>query len=283
MLSIVLIVLWLGVAGAALIAGLGYYVLPVHERAYSSLAHLYGPAGLVGQGYGVVGSVLIVVGVVSYMARKRLAFLRRVGTLKQWLEVHIFLCTLGPFLVVLHTTFRVVGLVAIAFWSMVVVVASGIFGRYVYARIPKTVNGRFLELEAVRKRLVDLSAAIAARMRVPAAEMEALLAPAGMAESSPSLLAALGHAVQSDFAQRRHLHGVRKYLHARNVPHELHRPVLKLVREQRRLHQQALLLRPFQRMFRYWHVIHLPLAMVMFLVLGVHVFVAILFGYTWIF
>jgi len=36
-------------------------------------------------------------------------------------------------------------------------------------------------------------------------------------------------------------------------------------------------------MFRYWHAFHLPLAILMFVILAVHIAVAILFGYTWIF
>jgi hypothetical protein len=41
------------------------------------------------------------------------------------------------------------------------------------------------------------------------------------------------------------------------------------------------LLKPFQRLFHYWHVLHLPLAIVMFLILAVHVAVALVFGYGW--
>ncbi len=283
MLSIVLAIIWLGVAGTALVSGLDYYLLPMDQRAYSGLASMYSPTGLVGHGFGIVGTFLIVVGVTGYMARKRLAFLAHAGSLKHWLEVHIFLCTLGPFLVLLHTTFKFGGLVSIAFWSMTIVVVSGVFGRYVYARIPKTVNGRFLALDAVRERLSDLSAAIAARTSLPVAELEDVLAPATGVPWTRSLAAALATAVRDDFRQRRHARGVRRYLHARRVPRELQGPVLRLVREQNRLRQRAVLLQPFQRMFRYWHVVHLPLAMVMFLVLSVHVVVAVLFGYTWIF
>jgi hypothetical protein len=39
------------------------------------------------------------------------------------------------------------------------------------------------------------------------------------------------------------------------------------------------LLLPFQRLFRYWHLLHLPLAIVMLLVVVVHLVVAALFGY----
>ena len=283
MLLFVLVVLWVGVAGSALLAGLAYYLLPMDQRAFSHLAPLFAPNGLVGQGFGVVGTVLIIVGVVGYMARKRFRFLAKMGTLKHWLQVHIFLCTLGPFLVLLHTTFKFGGLVSIAFWSMVIVVASGVFGRYVYVHIPKTVNGRFLGLDAVRERISELTRSIAERTHLPASELERLLVPAGELPHSSSLAAALTQAVTEDFRQRSHLRGVRRFLRSREVPRDLHRPVLDLAREQRRLRQQALFLQPFQRMFRYWHVVHLPLAVVMFLVLTVHVGVAILFGYTWIF
>jgi hypothetical protein len=279
----VLVVVWLSVGGSALVAGLDYYLLPMDQRAYSNLAPLFAPTGLVGQGLGIVGAALIIIGVVGYTARKRMRVLSRAGALKHWLQVHIFLCTLGPFLVLLHTTFKFGGLVSIAFWSMAVVVASGIFGRYVYVRIPKTINGRFLGLDAVGHRISELTAAIAARTKLSVSELEGVLVPAGGVPRSSSLVGALAVAVREDIRQRRHLRGVRRYLRTRRIPQELHAPVMDLAREQRRLRQQALLLQPFQRMFRYWHVIHLPLAVVMFLILGIHVAVAVLFGYTWIF
>ncbi len=283
MLAFTLVAVWLAVAGSALVAGLDYYLLPMQQRAFSAMAPLFAPTGLVGQGYGVVGTLLIVIGVVGYMARKRFAFLARFGSLKHWLQVHIFLCTLGPFLVLLHTTFKFGGIVSIAFWSMAIVVASGVFGRYVYVRIPKTINGRFLEMESIRGRIGELTTAIAARTALPAAELEAVLAPAGTVPRASSLVGALGLALREDIERRRHLHGVRKYLRARRVPRDLRGPAVELAREQRKLRQQAVVLQPFQRLFRYWHVVHLPLAVVMFLVLSVHVFVAVLFGYTWIF
>jgi cytochrome b561 len=45
------------------------------------------------------------------------------------------------------------------------------------------------------------------------------------------------------------------------------------------LEQQMILLAPFQRLFRFWHLFHLPLAIVMLIVVVVHVAVAALFGY----
>jgi hypothetical protein len=67
------------------------------------------------------------------------------------------------------------------------------------------------------------------------------------------------------------------------VSKALEAPALSLAAEQRRLRVQALLLQPFQRLFRYWHAVHLPLALVMLVIVTLHVGVSILFGYTWIF
>jgi hypothetical protein len=283
LLSFVLTVVWLGAAGAALLSGLDYYLLPVDQRAFSEMAPLFAPTGLVGQGLGIVGTAMILVGVAGYSARKRFRFLARAGALKYWLQVHIFLCTLGPFLVLLHTTFKFGGLVSIAFWSMAIVVGSGVFGRYVYVRIPKTVNGSFLTTAAVANKVREISAQIAGQTSIPLVELEGLLTPATALSAPRGLAGALGFAFREDLRQRKDVRDLRRVLHGHQVPEALHGPVLTLANEQRRLRNQAILIQPFQRLFRYWHVIHLPLATVMFVILAVHVAVAVLFGYTWIF
>ena len=38
-----------------------------------------------------------------------------------------------------------------------------------------------------------------------------------------------------------------------------------------------------QNLFKYWHVAHLPFALVMLIVMVIHVAVTIVFGYRWIF
>jgi hypothetical protein len=278
-----LTVVWLGVAGTTLFWGLDYYRLPLTERAFSPLAPLFSPTGLVGHGFGIVGTAMIVVGVLGYAARKRSAWLARLGALRHWLTVHIFLCTLGPYLVLLHTTFKFGGLVSVAFWSMAIVVASGVFGRYVYVRIPKTLNGSFLGMEAVRDRVRQLATSLEERGQLNVAQLEAAMALPAPGSRAPGLVSSLALAVVEDFRSVARRARVRRLLHTHAVPRPLHGELLRLTREQAKLRQQALILDPFRRLFRYWHVVHLPLAIVMFVILGVHVTVAILFGYTWIF
>jgi hypothetical protein len=283
LLSLILALVWVAVASASLFSGLEYYLLPLEERAFSPLAPLFAPTGLVGQGLGIVGTAMILVGVVGYAIRKRSARLASAGQLRHWLQVHIFLCTLGPWLVLLHTTFKFGGIVSIAFWSMAVVVLSGVFGRYLYVRIPKTLNGRFLGVEALRERMGELSGELEARAGISSAELELAISGARVPPGSPGLAAALAIALREGLRGRLRQRRVHALLRARSVPPALHREVMRMAREQARLEQQVMLLEPFQRLFHLWHVFHLPLALVMALVLAVHVGVAVLFGYTWIF
>jgi len=283
----ILFVVWIVTAGTLTVMGFSYYRTPMAERIYSPLHETFGPAGIIGQGLGIFGSLMMLIGVVLYGARKRFRWLARFGTLKAWLQFHIFLCTLGPYLVLLHTTFKFGGVVSIAFWSMAAVVLSGVFGRYVYARIPKTIQGRFLdrsELQTRREELLahgrQLAGAGLAGAGGPAPELA--LAPAGVTYQTAAGSALL-EAFRHDLGRRSHLKRARAELREQGVSAEAMRALTRVAQEERRIDLQIALLEPFQRMFRYWHAFHLPLAILMFVILGVHIAVAIMFGYTWIF
>jgi hypothetical protein len=277
----VLLFTWVIVAGTAASAGWDYYPKPLEERTFTPAHAYFAPHAPVGHGYGVVGSLFMVVGVVGYGIRKRWGPLRRVGKLKTWLDVHIFLCTLGPFLVLLHTTFKFGGIVSIAFWSMTIVVLSGVFGRYVYVRIPKTVHGAFLSLEAVAARRDELLSGIRDRI---GEDLAGALAggPTDHSGRTPGLLGGLVLAFRYDSTRRRREREISSSLKRSGVPRMQRVPLLESLREEVRIREQMVLLKPFQRLFHYWHVLHLPLAIVMFLILAVHVAVALAFGYGWV-
>jgi hypothetical protein len=253
----VLITLWGIFSLAALLPGAGYYALPLRERAFSPQHALFAPTGRVGHSYGIAGAALTMAGVAGYSLRKRWRALGNVGKLKHWLQVHIFCCTLGPFLILLHTSFKFGGLVAISFFSMVLVVASGVFGRYVYVRIPKTVNGRFQTLEEIRAERDRIAGSIQVQSGVPQIEVLSMARPVASASALKRRMLAQGVAPRTITS------------------------LAESMQRQAQLERQLVFLQPFHRLFRYWHVFHLPFAIIMFLILAVHVGVAIAFGYGW--
>jgi hypothetical protein len=291
MLRFTLAVVWILVAGAALASGLEYWRLPLQERAFSEMHADFSPAGRVGHGLGVAGTAMIAIGVALYMARKRIHALARLGRLKSWLEFHIFLCTLGPFLVLLHTSFKFGGIVSIAFWSMIAVVASGVFGRYVYVWIPKTLGGQFRSLRELEGETEELLTTIVEACRLPEAQLRPALAgigvgaPAGAgraATGGPGLLGSLAASTRFRLGRRGRRRRTLAWLADHGVAPESRASLARLAERRAALEQQVRVLEPFQRLFRYWHAFHLPLAIVMFLILVIHVAVAIAFGYVWV-
>ena len=275
-------VLWLGLALYPLVEGLGYYTTPLGERPFSALHDVFKPSGLVGQGLGIAGSLLIIIGVTSYSTRKRWHRLERVGKLRTWLTFHIFVCTLGPFLILLHTTFKIGNIASIAFWSMTVVVVSGVFGRYVYVHLPKTANGTFFTEAEVARQQAALVEQVGAATGLPEEAVRRFVA-AHHPPPPRGFLDALWKAMRFDLGARRLGHAMEAYLHEHAVGAEAQETAVPLLVESARLDQQRQLIGPFQRLFGYWHVLHLPLALVMLVTFLVHVGVAIAFGYTWIF
>ncbi len=270
---------WIVVGGVAFAAGAPYYLASPAERAFSELHDLFAPAGVVGHSLGYAGTLMMVVGVAGYMIRKRVRALGRLGRLSTWLRGHIFLCTLGPFLVLLHTSFKIGGIVSIAFWSMVLVVASGVLGRYVYARLPRTLDGRLQGLEAVRARQAALHRQLEEIRGVPADALEALFAPSRPVPRRT--ISALRDALSHDLNARRRARRARRVLAKHGVSRSARARAMTLLREESATEMQLRLLLPFQRLFRHWHTFHLPLAIVMLLVVIVHVGVAVAFGYGW--
>ena len=120
--------------------GYSYYGISFEERPFHPEHDSLKPSGPYGHGLGILGTVLILIGVFGYIGRKKKKFLPRVGVLKHWLEFHIFLCSVGPLLILFHTAFKFGGIVSISFWSMVAVVLSGVIGRFIYIQIPRTIQ-----------------------------------------------------------------------------------------------------------------------------------------------
>ncbi len=282
LLGWLLVVAWLTVAGVALVWGWQYYATPIASRPLHPMHDQLKPAGSVGLGYGVIGTSLILIGVSIYSARKRLPLLRKWGRLSDWLGVHIFLCTLGPFLVLLHTSFRFGGIVSIAFWSMAAVTASGIFGRYVYGHIPRTIQGHTVTRRNVQQAKAELIDRVARRFPDDIQPLRDLLL-VGAAPAPRGLVHALWLSLRFDMTKRWRRRRLRGSLSHTAIPSALQSALVTAVSSQITLEQQIALLSPFQRMFRYWHLFHLPLTLVMALILGLHITVAVLLGYTWIF
>lgn len=261
-------------AGVWILVGLSgwdYYRTPLEVRGYSPAHRLLRPSGPVGQTLGLAGATLMLVPFV-YMAYKRL---RRAGggaNLKRLLEVHIFCGIVGPILVTFHTAFKFNGIVSAAYWSMVLVALSGFVGRYLYVRIPRTIRG----VELSQSELDERSAALRDELQWTAGQdvLEAVdRLEAEIAARPPSWFSGIG-----DRAIRRSIAAVAATLDARDAAAS--RALAGTLDERLRLQQRRHTLTATKRLFDLWHVFHLPLVWVMFVIVSLHVGVSLYLGYV---
>ncbi len=263
--------------------GWNYYLTPLDERPFHNQYDMLKPSGIDGHGYGIIGSVLLVVGVAMYSARKRIRRFSHWGKISNYLEFHIFLCLAGPMLIVYHSTFKLGGLVAVSFWSMVAVVASGVVGRYLYVQIPKGIKGNELsdaELEQENKKIGEVLQTQYGLSPTFLLTVDTVALPSRPA-SGMSTLEVLDFFVLQSYRRRQNLrHALHELTHA--VDPALIGNVRKLMRRRITYLRRIAFLSQFRQMFHYWHVIHLPFAIVMFVIMFIHVGVAVAFGYTWI-
>jgi len=107
-----------------------YLSTPTHLRHFDIASHAkFKPSGDVGQGLGIIGALLMILCVVLYILRKKIEKLECLGPLSLWLEIHIFFGILGPILIIFHSALKFNGVIGIGFWLMLIAVFSGIFGR----------------------------------------------------------------------------------------------------------------------------------------------------------
>lgn len=252
--------------------GLSYYGTPLIERPRHEDYWTLKPGGSRGHLLGIVGSSLMVVMLV-YSVRKRTKALRGAGKLRDWLDFHIFCGVIGPLLVVLHSSFKVHGLVALSFWSMVVVALSGVLGRYLYLQIPRTRAGDQLSLKEVEELNADLTGRLQEELgEEPLKELEALAA-GGIAAGTPLLPLLL----------RMPLDGIRLRWRLRSfrTRHRGSAELTRAIRQKALLQRRLLLWNRLQELFHHWHVLHKPFAVVMYVFMILHIAVAIMTGYAW--
>lgn len=263
--------------------GWDYYSLPITERFYHPNHDLLKSSGLVGHGIGILGSFLMLFGVIIYIVRKRVRRFSRWGKLKYWLEFHIFLTTLGPILILFHTAFRFGGIVSISFWSMVAVVFSGVIGRFIYLQIPRSIEGNELSQEELSKQDFDLKYQLQEKYQLDANIIS------GLDENSINNLNEIKFlnifkVITIDyFETRTQLRRINNYLKNKGIIGSKRREILKLSKYKLVLTRKIFLLKTMQNLFSYWHVIHLPFAIIMLVIMIVHVVVTLAFGYRWVF
>jgi hypothetical protein len=275
-----------GVSVTVLLAinGFTYYSTPLEERFFNPQHELLKPSGALGHGFGIIGTLMMIVGVGVYMIRKRYRKFFNIGYLKHWLEFHIFLCSVGPVLVLYHTAFKFGGIVSVSFWSMVLVVLSGVVGRFIYLQIPRTIQGQEIsinELNSIKEKLAIKVRSVLSEDSSTLSEFEKI--SSADRYKSFRLITAAGFFVRDYFDIIRVMRLLKMRIKLLGIGKSESNELIKAAKSEIVIARRIALLRTSQKLFHWWHIFHLPFAITMFVIMIIHVAVTIIFGYKWIF
>jgi hypothetical protein len=210
-----------------------------------------------------------------YIARKRLPLMHKWGRLRNWLEFHIFCGLVGPTLIIFHSDFKVKGLVAVSFWSMMIAAGSGVLGRYFYlqtSRENKSLRGIIEQWEKKIAMIVEksgktISPQAVVNMKAAACTHVGVRNPKEEGEFQP-LLPTIYSSIRGDirlfFNNPQYIGGLPPQTGDVLCAYAL------AVRQESYLTQ-------FERLLGYWHTFHVPFTITMYITAIIHIVVALMF------
>lgn len=238
----------------------------------------------IGYWLGIAGGSMMLI-LLLYPLRKRYRALKFLGAIPHWFRTHMILGVLGPVLVLYHSNFHLGSFNSrVALYCMLLVAASGVIGRYIYAGIHRGLYGEKTSLGALQKELADSveqSHGLAALMPELTKRLDALsteiqgCALRGSLSVRSSIVWTLRSYVTGlslRLTARRELKA--RAAESRAVAADIkrfrktsYRFIGRYIRLVRRIAQFTL----FERLFALWHVLHLPLFYMMVISAIVHV------------
>ncbi len=224
-----------------------------------------------GLGYalGIIGASMMAV-LLLYPLRKRLRFMRSWLTIKSWFRAHMLLGVLGPTCILLHCNFQLGSTnSSVALSAMLLVAGSGLIGRYFYGKFHYGLYGKQVQLREIKADLDEFHEVAYGGDLSEAQRQEIADLYAGCCEI-------IGE--QEERVSLSRLIGQRRWLRKRK------KLIVKMGGVQKdgeKNHYIALAglldklagLRLFERLFGLWHVVHIPVFILMIVTAIVHIFV----------
>ncbi len=225
---------------------------------------------------GIVGFVLMLMTETLYSLRKR-SRSARWGRMADWLDFHIFTGLVGPYLVLLHSSWKFNGLAGVVMLLTVIIVVSGFVGRYIYTAVPRTADGVEVEASQVEAfiRQADQELQRWLETRPPEIRQQVqMLAQPG--QSSGNALWDLLLRPLDELNERIRWWSIRSQLDAQT--RQQISQLEKLLRQRQNLNRQIRTLAVARRLMSLWHTVHIPIGMALFTAAFIHIIAAIYYA-----
>ncbi len=280
--------LFIAIVGVITVAG--YYVL-YPQTLFKPGERMFDT----GYNLGLAGGVMMLV-LLLYPLRKRVQYFQNLGTLSSWFKWHMVLGILGPMVIVFHSTYHFYipyihptgsPNAAVAMYCMLIVSASGTFGRFFYTKIHHGLYGRLTTVNEIRAEL-EQSGDIESRFNF-APEVEKALedfrahAEAYAKQQNVGFAHFIAVGFRAMMLSRSLSREVSRILHAQAKGKHYTATQNADMDKQIRDYQQtigaylnavrdAAQFGTYERMFSWWHIFHIPLVYMMVFSAFYHVY-----------
>jgi hypothetical protein len=229
-------------------------------------------SGLFGHGLGIVGFILMLMTETLYSLRKRTRDARW-GRMSDWMQFHIFTGLVGPYMVLLHTSWQLHGLAGVLVLLTVIIVGSGFVGRYIYTAVPRTPDGVVLEAFELQDQLTAVEQELA---RWSTAQPEAAAALRNMLVTEGAVGGLGVGAMAADWINRWQWQNQMRRIAPALRPQAKH--LRQIVRRRRALRRQVASMEMARRLLSVWHAAHVPLGITLFIAAFLHVAAALYYA-----
>jgi len=249
------------------------------------ISHPYPPKSFAQLILGIIGAVMMASGAMFYALRKRIKALKKLGQMKYWLNFHITFCLLGPLLVTYHSAMTVKAPNSgIAFYAMLVVVASGVVGRYIYRHFQFMLSGERATLKEMCEEVDQLDL----KIRDYFAESQKMT---GMitkffdlreGQKSGGLVRSFYTMVRLDWLETRLRRQIIRYLRHKGPHIALNKSpdagsFESILIKRISLEKKTAALEVTTKLFSYWHKFHVPLIWILLFSFIAHVAAVLIF------
>ncbi|HPQ22576.1 MAG TPA: hypothetical protein PK147_12020 [Saprospiraceae bacterium] len=164
---------------------------------------------------------------------------------------------------------------------MVAVVLSGVIGRFIYIQIPRSIEGRELSLAEIQNSKASLNITLNNIHNFTSEDIK-IIEEYTHVDSSQlgfSPMDILNNYLETNSK----INELNQYLSAKSISKKDQKTIVKIVKQEININKKIARLQLMQKLFKYWHVAHLPFALIMLVIVLIHIGVTVAFGSHWIF
>ena len=234
-----------------------------------------------GAGYllGIVGGSLMVI-LLLYPLSKRVSLLTRWIPVRYWFGIHMLFGIIGPVMILFHSNFQLGSTNStIALISMLLVAGSGLVGRYIYTHIHHGLYGSRVTLNELNQdtennhiellKMYDIDEVLNSQLNKM--EDKVLKTHTGL---MTSLFHVISLAINAHRLKRKVMSLVSESVDKNDVEKTLpdRKMVARSVNRYTRALRKTAAFTVYERLFSLWHILHLPLFIMMIITAVIHIF-----------